>query len=91
MKLKNLFHFVRSSGKASLSLTFVFMLSSVVSVSSACTQRLRVRERECRAWQIVLFRYHLNFNDPIEISARMIPMIQNRTMTFDSGHPICSK
>jgi hypothetical protein len=35
--------------------------------------------------------FYLNFNDPIEISARMIPMIQNRTMTFDSGHPICSK
>ncbi len=34
---------------------------------------------------------YLSFSDPIEISARMIPTIQNRTMTFDSGHPICSK
>ena len=57
-------------------LSSVFMPSPVFSVTSVAN--------------LFLF-FHLNFNDPIEISARMIPRIQNRTMTFDSGHPICSK
>ena len=35
--------------------------------------------------------YYRNFSEPIDINARMIPTIQNRTMTFDSGQPICSK
>jgi len=34
---------------------------------------------------------HLSLSELIDIRARMIPMIQNRTITLDSGQPSCSK
>jgi len=34
---------------------------------------------------------YLNFNVLIDSSARMMAMIQKRTVTLDSGHPLSSK
>ncbi len=53
---------------------------------SACT--CVITRAECVS---VVNRLYLSFSVLIEINARMIPIIQNRVITFDSGQPICSK